>query len=98
MNIDVRSVHFDLGEASNLYLNTKLERLGYATDMIVDLIIIFTKETSKNFKIEATANFRWGVRAHVEENSFDIHSGIDKLIDRLDQKITKEKEKVQEKK
>ena len=97
MTIDVRSVHFDLGEASSAYLDSKLERIGYAKDMIVDLIFVFTKE-AKNYKIEATVNFRWGIRAHVEEQSFDIASGIDKLIDKLEQKITKEKEKVQEKK
>jgi putative sigma-54 modulation protein len=94
MTIDVRSVHFDLGEASRAYLNGKLERIGYAKDMIVDLIFIFTKE--KDFKLEVTANFRWGVQAHVEEREFDLNAGIDKLVDRLEQKISKEKEKVQE--
>jgi putative sigma-54 modulation protein len=96
MTVDVRSVHFDLGEASKAYLDSKLERIGYAKDMIVDLIFIITKE--KNFKLEATANFRWGVQAHVEERDFDITAGIDKLIDKLEQKIAKEKQKVQEKK
>jgi putative sigma-54 modulation protein len=96
MTVDVRSVHFDLGEKSRAYLDSKLERIGYAKDMIVDLIFIFTKE--KGFKLEATANFRWGVQAHVEERDFDVNPGIDRLIDRLEQKIAKEKEKVQERK
>jgi len=94
MTIDVRSVHFDLGEASKAYLNSKLERIGYAKDMIVDLIFVFTKD--KDFKLEATANFRWGVKAHVAERDFDLNAGIDKLVDKLEQKISKEKEKVQE--
>jgi putative sigma-54 modulation protein len=94
MTIDVRSVHFDMGEASRAYLNGKLERIGYAKDMIVDLIFVFTKE--KDFKLEATASFRWGVQAHVEEREFDLNAGIDKLVDRLEQKVAKEKEKVQE--
>jgi putative sigma-54 modulation protein len=94
MTIDVRSVHFDLGEASRAYLDSKLERIGYAKDMIVDLIFVFMKE--KDFKLEATANFRWGVQAHVEERDFELNAGIDKLVDRLEQKISKEKEKVQE--
>jgi putative sigma-54 modulation protein len=94
MTVDVRSVHFDLGEASRAYLDGKLERIGYAKDMIVDLIFVFAKE--KDFKLEVTANFRWGVQAHMEERDFDLSAGIDKLIDRLEQKIAKEKEKVQE--
>jgi putative sigma-54 modulation protein len=96
MTIDVRSVHFDLGEASRAYLDSKLERIGYAKDMIVDLIFVMTKD--KDFKLEATANFRWGVQAHVEERDFEVNACIDKLVDRLEQKIAKEKEKIQERK
>lgn len=96
MTIDVRSVHFDLSEQGKDYLNKKLERIGYAKDMIVDLIFVFTKE--KEFKLEATVNFRWGVQAHVQEHDFEINAGIDKLMDKLEQKISKEKQKVQEKK
>jgi len=96
MTVDVRSVHFDLSESSRAYLDSKLERIEYAKDMIVDLIFVMTKD--KDFKLEATASFRWGVQAHMEERDFDLNAGIDKLIDRLEQKIAKEKEKVQDRK
>lgn len=96
MTVDVRSVHFSLGDKSREYLDQKLERIGYAKDMIVDLIFVFTRE--RDFKLEATVNFRWGTQAHVEERDYDVNPGIDKLVDRLEQKIAKEKEKVQEKK
>ena len=94
MTVDVRSVHFDLGEVSREYLDKKLERIGYARDMIVDLIFVFTKD--KDFKLEVTANFRRGGQAHLEERDFDVHTGIDRLVDRLEQKLTKEKEKLKE--
>ena len=94
MTVDVRSVHFDLGEASKAYLMGKLDRIGYAKDMIVDLIFVITKD--KDFKLEATASFRWGIQAHVEEHDFEVNPGIDKLMDRLEQKISKEKEKIQD--
>jgi len=97
MKIDVRSVHFELSEESRKYLATKVERIGYAKDMIVDLLFVFTKD-AKNYKSEVTANFRWGVQAHLQETTFEINPGIDLLIDKLDQKITKEKQKIQEKK
>jgi len=96
MTVDVRTVHFDLSETSRAYLDSKLERIGYAKDMIVDLIFVLTKD--KDFKLEATVNFRWGLQAHLEERDFDVNPCIDKLIDRLEQKISKEKEKVQERK
>ena len=96
MNIDVRSVHFDLSEKSKAYLDTKLERIGYAKDMIVDLLFVFTKD-SKDFKCEVTVNFRWGLQAHLQEHALEINPGIDILMDKLEQKITKEKGKIQEK-
>lgn len=97
MKVDIRSVHFDLSEESKQYLMTKIERIGYAKDMIVDLLFVFTKD-SKNYKLEVTANFRWGVQAHLQETAFEINPGIDVLMDKLETKIVREKEKIQAKK
>ncbi len=97
MNIDVRSVHFDLSEESRNYLASKVERIGYAKDMIVDLLFVLTKD-SKNYKLEVTTNFKWGLQAHLVETAFEVNPGIDVLIDKLDSKISKEKQKIQEKK
>jgi len=96
MTIDVRSVHFDLGETKRSYLDKKLERIAYAKDLIVDLLFAFTKE--KQFKCECTINFRWGATAHIQEMDFDLTAGIDMMMDKLEQKIVKEKSKVQDKK
>jgi putative sigma-54 modulation protein len=84
MNDDVRE-----------YLNKKIERIHNAESMIVDLIITIKKE--KDFDAEATVNFRWGVSIHVKEVDFDITEAIDKMMDKLELKIIKEKEKVKEK-
>jgi putative sigma-54 modulation protein len=97
MKIDVRSVHFDLSQASRQYLDTKVERIGYAKDMIVDLLFVFTKD-AKNYDVEVTANFRWGVQAHLKETAQEVNPGIDLLMDKRDQKIAKEKQKIQERK
>ncbi len=96
MTIDVRSVHFDLGDVNRSYLDKKLERISYAKDLIVDLLFAFTKE--KQFKCECTINFRWGATAHIQETDFDLTAGIDMMMDKLEQKIVKEKTKVQDKK
>jgi putative sigma-54 modulation protein len=84
MNDDVRD-----------YLNKKVERIHNAENMIVDLLITIKKE--KDFDAEATVNFRWGVSIHVKEADFDITAAIDKMMDKLESKIIKEKEKVKEK-
>jgi putative sigma-54 modulation protein len=95
MNTDIKAVHFTMHDDVREYLNKKIERIHNAESMIVDLIITIKKE--KDFDAEATVNFRWGVSIHVKEEDFDITEAIDKMMDKLELKITKEKEKVKEK-
>jgi putative sigma-54 modulation protein len=92
MNIDVKAVHFTLHEDARAYLDRKIARIHNAESMIIDLLFTLTKD--KDFAAEATVNFRWGVSIHVKEHDFDLNPAIDKLIDKLDAKIIKEKEKV----
>jgi putative sigma-54 modulation protein len=95
MNTEIKAVHFSLHDDAKEYLNKKLERLHNAENMIIDLLIVIKKE--KDFDAEATVNFRWGVSIHVKETDFDLTKAIDTMIDKLEAKITKEKEKVKEK-
>jgi putative sigma-54 modulation protein len=95
MNTEIKAVHFTMHDDAKEYLNKKLERLHNAENMIVDLLIVIKKE--KDFDAEATVNFRWGVSVHVKEADFDLIKAIDTMIDKLEAKITKEKEKVKEK-
>jgi len=95
MNLEIKAVHFSLHDDAKEYLNKKIERLRNAENMIVDLLISIKKE--KDFDAEATVNFRWGVSIHVKETDFELTKAIDQMIDKLEAKITKEKEKVKEK-
>ena len=95
MNTEIRAVHFSLGNETREYLEKKIARLHNVENMIVDLLFTLTKE--KEFSAEVRANFRWGVTIHLKESDFDLNPAIDKLIDELDAKIIKEKEKVKEK-
>ncbi|MDL2228668.1 ribosome-associated translation inhibitor RaiA [Treponema sp. OttesenSCG-928-L16] len=95
MNFDVKAVHFTLRDDSREYLNRKLSRIHNAENMIVDIMFTLTKE--KDFAAEVTVNFRWGVSVHLKEHDFELNPAIDKLMDKLEAKIIKEKEKVKEK-
>jgi putative sigma-54 modulation protein len=95
MNIEIKAVHFTLNEDARAYLDRKITRIHNAENMIVDLLFTLTK--GKDFSAEATVNFRWGVSIHVKEHDFNLNPAIDKMIDKLDAKITKEKEKVKDK-
>ena len=95
MNTEIKAVHFSLRDETKEYLEKKIARIHNAENMIVDLLFTLTK--GKDFSVEVTVNFRWGVVIHLKENDFDLNPAIDKLMDKLDAKIAKEKEKVKEK-
>ena len=76
--------------------NKKLERISYAENLIVDLIMHVKED--KKFYFDTTVNFRWGGNAHVTGDDFDFAAALNKMMDVLDTKIKKEKDKVQEKK
>ena len=95
MNTEIKALHFTMNDDAKEYLNKKIERIHNAEQMIIDLMITIKKE--KDFDVEATINFRWGVSMHVKEKDFELSTAIDKMMDKLEGKITKEKEKVKDK-
>ena len=95
MRVDLRGIHVDVTNNVKEYFDRKIQKLDFAKDIIIDLLVTLSKEKS-SFKIEATINFRWGNSAHVSFESFDVLQGIDGIIDKLETKVTKEKEKIQQ--
>ena len=91
MNTEIKAVHFTMHDDAKEYLDKKIARIHNAENMIIDLLVTLTK--GKDFEAEATVNFRWGVSIHVKENDFELTPAIDKMMDKLEIKITKEKEK-----
>ncbi len=95
MILELKGVHFDVKDETKEFVDKKIERFDYARDMIVDMLFTLTKER-RDFKCEVNLNFRWGVSSHIKVRAYDLHEGLDKLFDKLDLKIKKEKSKVQE--
>ena len=95
MNTEIKGVHLEVSEKIRTYINKKLQRLDFARDYLVDLLFTLTQE-KRSFKIEVNINFRWGNSNHVGVDGFDIFEGIDKLIDKMELKIIKEKKKIQD--
>jgi putative sigma-54 modulation protein len=95
MNTEIKAVHFTLRDDMRSYLEQKTARIPNAENIIIDLLFTLTKNT-KDFSAEAKVNFRWGMTAHVKDSDNELKAAIDKLMDKLDVKITKEKEKVKD--
>ena len=93
MTVDIKGVHYDISDNVKEKLENKLKRFSYAEDMIVNLDFTITRE--KQYTLEANLHFRWGQSSHIKVETFDIWKGVDAIIDKLEQKIAKEKEKIQ---
>lgn len=95
MNVDIRGVHYDVSDNTRDHVDKKLKRLSYADDLVVDLLMTITHDKN-GYVIEVTVNFKWGKSAHIKVDTFDLFKGIDNLFNKLDNKIAKEKEKIQD--
>ena len=95
MNINLQAVKFTLDEEQKNFTLKKFERIKYAEDLIVD--VLCTIKFDKKFTYECTVNFKGGT-AHVSTEDYDFKAGVNKLMDVLDQKVRKEKDKIQAKK
>ncbi|MCR5080531.1 MAG: HPF/RaiA family ribosome-associated protein [Treponema sp.] len=96
MNKSISAQGFTLDKDQTELINKKLERIKYAENLIVDLMIHVKED--KKFFFETTVNFRWGGNAHVTGDDFDFAAALNKMMDVLDVTVTKAKDKVQEKK
>jgi putative sigma-54 modulation protein len=95
MTKSVSAVGFTFEKDQSDLIEQKLGRIAYADDLIVDLMLRVKED--KKYYFDATVNFRWGANAHVTSDDYEFAAGLNKLMDVLDLKIKKEKDKVQEK-
>ena len=96
MTKSISAQGFTLEKDQSELINQKLKRIDYADNLIVDLIL--RVKEAKKYYFDTTVNFRWGANAHVTSDDYDFAAALNKMMDVLDQKVKKEKDRVQEKK
>jgi len=95
MNYDIQGVHFHLSDEIKEYLDKRIGKLEFAQQYIVDLNFKMVKDNNK-YKIDANISFRWGTKAHIGVDGYEIYEEIDKLMDKIESKVKKEKSKIQD--
>ena len=96
MTTSINAVGFDFEKDQLDLINKKIERIKYAEDLIIDFLLKVKED--KKFIFDCTVNFRWGAVAHVAAEEYDFVAALNKMMDMLDQKVKKEKDKIQDKK
>ncbi len=92
MKVQMTGHHMDITPALRDYVTSKLERIKRHFDQMMDVNVVMT--VSKLIqKVEANVHVR-GRDIFVESSDADMYAAIDSLVDKLDRKILRHKEKI----
>ena len=94
MTKNISAIGFEFEKKQSDLIESKMKRISYAEDLIIDLTL--RVKHAKAYTFDATVNFRWSNQSHVTSEDFDFAAGLNHLMDTLDSKIHKEKEKIQD--
>lgn len=91
MQLNVSGHHLEVTPPLRAYVETKIEKIGRHFDLVTDVSCILTVEKLRH-KAEATVQVNGGTiyADHTEE---DMYAAIDGLVDKLERRVRKYKEK-----
>ena len=92
MVVKITGHHVDVTDALRDYVDTKMDRIIRHHDLLTDAHWILTVEKLQH-KAEATLHVS-GRTIHAEAIADDMYAAIDGLADRLDRRVRKYKEKL----
>jgi putative sigma-54 modulation protein len=91
MNLNLTGRHVEITPAMHNYVTAKMVKIKRHFDNVIDInVTLSVEKLSQN--AEANVHVR-GKNIFVETNSNNMYASIDNLVDKLDRKILKHKEK-----
>lgn len=92
MQLSVTGHHVDITTALRSYVENKIEKIERHYDLVSDVHCILTVEKLRH-KAEAKVNVNGG-QIYADSTEEDMYAAIDTLIDKLDRRVKKYKEKL----
>jgi putative sigma-54 modulation protein len=92
MQLNVSGHHVEVTESLREYVETKIEKIERHFDIVSDVHCILTVEKLQH-KAEATVNVSGGT-IYADAIEEDMYAAIDGLMDKLDRRVRKHKEKL----
>ncbi|MEM1173231.1 MAG: ribosome-associated translation inhibitor RaiA [Pseudomonadota bacterium] len=92
MQVSVSGHHVDITDSLRDYVETKVERLERHFDIVSGVHCILTVEKLRH-KAEANVNVN-GDTIYADATEEDMYAAIDGLVDKLDRRVRKHKEKL----
>lgn len=91
MQLTLTGHHIDVTPALRGYVEKKMERVARHFDHVIDIHCVLTVEKLMH-KAEATLGVR-GAVIHADATDGDMYAAIDALIDKLDRRIGRHRDK-----
>jgi ribosome hibernation promoting factor len=92
MQLNVSGHHVEVTDSLRGYVESKIERLERHFDLVSDVHCILTVEKLRH-KAEAKVSVSGGT-IFAETTEEDMYAAIDSLVDKLDRRVRKHKEKM----
>jgi putative sigma-54 modulation protein len=92
MQLNVSGHHVEVTESLRGYVQTRIEKIERHFDLVSDVHCILTVEKLQH-KAEATVNVNGGT-IYADAIEEDMYAAIDGLVDKLDRRVRKHKEKL----
>jgi putative sigma-54 modulation protein len=92
MQLNVSGHHVEVTDSLRGYVESKIERLERHFDLVSDVHCILSVEKLRH-KAEAKVNVNGGT-IFAETTEADMYAAIDGLVDKLDRRVRKHKEKM----
>ena len=92
MQVNVSGHHLEITDSLRDYVESKFERLERHFDLVSDVHCILSVEKLRH-KAEAKVNVN-GDTIFAEATEEDMYAAIDGLVDKLDRRVRKHKEKL----
>jgi putative sigma-54 modulation protein len=91
MQLSVSGHHVEITDSLRGYVESKIKKVERHFDIVSDVHCILTVEKLRH-KAEATVNVNGGT-IYADATEEDMYAAIDGLIDKLDRRVRKHKEK-----
>ncbi len=92
MQLNVSGHHLEVTDSLRGYVETRIEKIERHFDLVSDMNFILTVEKLRH-KAEATINVNGGT-IYADATEEDMYAAIDGLVDKLDRRVRKHKEKL----
>ncbi len=92
MQLNVSGHHVEVTESLRGYVQTRIEKIERHFDLVSDVHCILTVEKLRH-KAEATVSVNGGT-IYADAIEEDMYAAIDGLVDKLDRRVRKHKEKL----